>query len=85
MLDYKDIYRQFNTQPNEEQDISIADDTARSAEALEDFLKKYNDNESSREKSKKTNRRIAVASLIASAIAAISGIVQLLLQLGLLG
>lgn len=84
MLDYEDIYRQFNTQPNDEQDISIADDTARSAEALEDFLKKYNDNESSREKSEKTNRRIAVASLIASAIAAIVGIVQLLLQLGLL-
>ena len=82
MLDYEDIFRQFNTQPNDGQDISIADDTARSAEALEDFLKKYNDNESSREKSEKTNRWIAVASLIASAIAAIVGIVQLLLQLG---
>ena len=72
MLDYEDIYRQFNTQPNDEQDTSIADDTARSAEALEALQTALKREKEDRIKAETVAKRWQIVSLIISALTLIA-------------
>ena len=75
MLDYKEIYKQLSAQQNDKEGISIADDTARSAKALEDIQLAISQEKEDRIKSEKAAKTWQIASMIIGILTLIATIV----------